>query len=453
MKKTLLILLCGVLILTSLAGCSGKADPAGNASEASPASSGESAAAQDSKDAGQGFDILSLKTLQDLLDLEQSGRVTYVGNGAVGQYYVRSFTADDILYRVILKLTDEVYDEFWAVDYSEDGYEAKELAILGPVPIIRYENLSAIELSEEEIQKLVGGPGSELVDRGWQCWGYNFETKELRMDDRAFSYYVTYEGDVDQAAADMDDPQEAIRPVTITSIAPEGYGDTTDLNYSGELIAGEELELEEMGEGEVEQEDIGMLGGWLYNEDILPTAEDENTLKAAVANLEADAAAPVTYQLIANLGNEPVAGTNYCFLVKAEPADEAMPPYYQLMFIYKDLDGNCTPFLIQPIEPGTLYGNDGSHDLSEIAIDAPQGALMGGWSVAQQDDHDLEVFTSLNLEGLSMICCLSKQVVAGTNYCFLAQADGSPYFIYAYEDLEGNTSLVNFELFYMEAFV
>ena len=348
MKKTLLILLCGVLILTSLAGCSGKADPTGNASEASPASSGESAVAQDSKDAGQEFDILSLKTLQDLLDLEQSGRVTYVGNGAVGQYYVRSFTADDILYRVILKLTDEVYDEFWAVDYSEDGYEAKELAILGPVPIIRYENLSAIELSEEEIQKLVGGPGSELVDRGWQCWGYNFETKELRMDDRAFSYYVTYEGDVDQAAADMDDPQEAIRPVTITSITPEGYGDTANLDYSGELIAGEELELEEMGEGEVEQEDIGMLGGWLYNEDILPTAEDENTLKAAVATLEADAAAPVTYQLIANLGNEPVAGTNYCFL---------------------------------------------------------------------------------------------------------AQADGSPYFIYAYEDLDGNTSLVNFELFYMEAFV
>ena len=199
MKKTLLILLCGVLIMTSLAGCSGKTEPAGNASEAAPASAGasagdagESAVAQDSKDAGQEFDILSLKTLQDLLDLEQSGRVTYVGNGAVGQYYVRSFTADDILYRVILKLTDEVYDEFWAVDYSEDGYEAKELAILGPVPIIRYENLSAIELSEEEIQKLVGGPGSELVDRGWQCWGYNFETKELRMDDRAFSYYVTY---------------------------------------------------------------------------------------------------------------------------------------------------------------------------------------------------------------------------------------------------------------------
>ena len=78
---------------------------------------------------------------------------------------------------------------------------------------------------------------------------------------------------------------------------------------------------------------------------------------------------------------------------------------------------------------------------------------MGGWSVAQQDDHDQEVFTSLNQEGLSMICCLSKQVVAGTNYCFLAQADGSPYFIYAYEDLDGNTSLVNFELFYMEAFV
>ena len=174
MKKTLLILLCGVLILTSLAGCSGKADPAGNASEAFPASSGGSAAAQDSKDAGQEFDILSLKTLQDLLDLEQSGRVTYVGNGAVGQYYVRSFTADDILYRVILKLTDEVYDEFWAVDYSEDGYEAKELAILGPVPIIRYENLSAIELSEEEIQKLVGGPGSELAARGWNCRGFHF---------------------------------------------------------------------------------------------------------------------------------------------------------------------------------------------------------------------------------------------------------------------------------------
>ena len=140
----------------------------------------------------------------------------------------------------------------------------------------------------------------------------------------------------------MDDPQEAIRPVTITSITPEGYGDTANLDYSGELIAGEELELEEMGEGEVEQGDIGMLGGWLYNEDILPTAEDENTLKAAVATLEADAAAPVTYQLIANLGNEPVAGTNYCFLCEAAVVAPGAAAEYKLVYVNQDSAGNVT---------------------------------------------------------------------------------------------------------------
>ena len=90
----------------------------------------------------------------------------------------------------------------------------------------------------------------------------------------------------------------------------------------------------------------------------------------------------------------------------------------------------------------------------------PTVPISGGWQVAESVEmtDGLRAIFDKALDGLLgvsyvPVACLGTQIVAGTNYCFLAQADGSPYFIYAYEDLEGNTSLVNFELFYMEAFV
>lgn len=83
--------------------------------------------------------------------------------------------------------------------------------------------------------------------------------------------------------------------------------------------------------------------------------------------------------------------------------------------------------------------------------------LAGGWQVAP--DHTMtderKAILDKALEGLVgvnyvPIACLGTQVVAGTNYCFLAQGavvypDAAPAYmlIYVYEDFSGNAEILN----------
>ncbi len=83
--------------------------------------------------------------------------------------------------------------------------------------------------------------------------------------------------------------------------------------------------------------------------------------------------------------------------------------------------------------------------------------LMGGWTPA--DDFAVtpeakEIFDK-GLEGLlgmnyTPLALMGTQVVAGTNYCFLARgvevypnAQPAYYLIYLYKDLEGNVKILN----------
>ena len=99
-------------------------------------------------------------------------------------------------------------------------------------------------------------------------------------------------------------------------------------------------------------------------------------------------------------------------------------------------------------------------ELPEIPIDDDEipEMMTGGWQALYGDeltDEQKAVFEKA-LEGLVgvdyvPIVCLGTQVVAGTNYCFLAKAtvvypDAKPKYVlvYIYEDLEGNAEIMNF---------
>ena len=90
-------------------------------------------------------------------------------------------------------------------------------------------------------------------------------------------------------------------------------------------------------------------------------------------------------------------------------------------------------------------------------IEEPVGVLSGGWQVAADHtmNEELRAIFDKALEGLVgvnyvPIACLGTQVVAGTNYCFLAQgtvvypgATPTYMLIYVYEDLSGNAEIMN----------
>ena len=95
--------------------------------------------------------------------------------------------------------------------------------------------------------------------------------------------------------------------------------------------------------------------------------------------------------------------------------------------------------------------------LTTSALALTLGGALGGWKHSAEPavTEEMQAIFDKGLEGLVgvnyvPVAYLGSQVVAGTNYCFLAQAtvgypgaEPSYKLVYLYEDLEGNVSVLN----------
>ena len=125
------------------------------------------------------------------------------------------------------------------------------------------------------------------------------------------------------------------------------------------------------------------------------------------------------------------------------------------------VDGQTAEEAETPAEtvPAPTFDNE-PIELPEMPnLDEPvSGPISGGWQVAEDSvltDEQKAIFEKA-LEGLVgvdyiPVACLGTQVVAGTNYCFLATAtvvypDAQPklVLVYVYADLSGNAEIMNF---------
>ncbi|MBO7372693.1 MAG: hypothetical protein J6U19_00435, partial [Oscillospiraceae bacterium] len=140
-----------------------------------------------------------------------------------------------------------------------------------------------------------------------------------------------------------------------------------------------------------------------------------------------------------------VSGTNYAILCKAQVVYPDAQPYYAIVYIYENLEGNS-----QILKIVSLARNG---EVDENAGTAEH--LMGGWSVAEEQEPGLEAFEKAvqNLLGVNYtpVYVLSSQVVSGTNYCVLARAEtvapgAEAYYTLAtvYQDLSGNVEVTEF---------
>lgn len=193
--------------------------------------------------------------------------------------------------------------------------------------------------------------------------------------------------------------------------------------------------------GIVKETTPNITGGWQTSK----SAEITSELRA-VFDKALDGFVGVGYEPIAYLGSQIVAGTNHAFFCKAQVVYPNAQPYFAIVFIYEDLDGNAE---IKDIARMNAYG-----ELNENTGSAEQ--LPGGWSVTEAQDDGIAAFEKATQEmvGVSykLIRVLSSQVVAGMNYCVLCQAqvvapDAKPYYTMAfvYEDLDGNAKLTQFK--------
>lgn len=203
MKKIFLLLLAVVLTVPMLAGCnkSGK-----NNSETEA-------------------DVIgSLKTLGDVLAIQSVSDRQW---SAYDKKIVYVFNYKDTVYRVISDSSQEIEDKISELDYSDEQVDKKFAEIISGIEIGKIENLSELIPKQEDLDKLVGKTGEDLLNDGWYYNGGNLEKMEFFMCKNPFAYIVTFDGKLENTD-DFD--EEAIRPLKIKSVVYDGLGDATEID-------------------------------------------------------------------------------------------------------------------------------------------------------------------------------------------------------------------------------
>lgn len=231
-----------------------------------------------------------------------------------------------------------------------------------------------------------------------------------------------------------------------------------------------------------------LMGGWTYADSFEVTDEMKAKLEKALSGMTG-----ASYEPIANLGTQVVAGLNRCLLCKVTPVVPDPVPHFALVYVYEDLEGgaelnNVVDYDIDmpqeapeaDVEAETAPETEADPE-AEAAPEAetnpeaeaeaanepivlpelpnePEPAVSGGWAVAEDpamDDARSAIFAKAleQLVGVDYVpvACLGTQIVAGMNYCFLAKATvvypgAQPklVLVYVYEDLSGNAKIMNF---------
>lgn len=159
----------------------------------------------------------------------------------------------------------------------------------------------------------------------------------------------------------------------------------------------------------------------------------------------------MSFEPVALLGKQVVAGTNYMFLCKATPVVPNAETTYKVVVVYNNLENKATISKVSDFN-FTKYVNE------DIMPDNSQ--LSGGWYTEMPEEEiDLEekVQTAFDnatnkLVGATYkpIAVVGHQVVSGTNYAVLcygslatANENSGVYILTLYEDLNKTQEIVS----------
>ena len=149
-------------------------------------------------------------------------------------------------------------------------------------------------------------------------------------------------------------------------------------------------------------------GSWTVAEDTQLTPERQEVFDRALEDLVGVGYTPEAY-----LASQPVAGTNHCYLCRAQVVYPDAEPYYTLVFVYEDPQGGAEL--------------TGFYDLTEAASDS---TAAGGWAAPESSEitDDLQEAVDKACEvydgaEFTPVALLEEQVVAGMNYLFLCRTD------------------------------
>ena len=192
-----------------------------------------------------------------------------------------------------------------------------------------------------------------------------------------------------------------------------------------------------------------MAAGWTFNNDI--KALDISNDALDIFNKASEEYTKMTFEPIALLGTQVVAGTNYMFLCKGTTVTESPQTELKVVIVYNDLNNKSEITSVKDFYY-TKYVNKNIDNNSEV--------LSGGWQVVSSSKNGelgksvQTIFDNATstLTGMSYIpiAVLGTQVVAGTNYAILCYGSASYenttesiYLITIYNDLSNNSEIVS----------
>ena len=207
MKRIMFFLLAAVILL---AGC-------GAGSTGSPAA-GSSQGKASGQEAGKDI-VDNLKTIGDIkqLDDDMVREEAYFED-----FYACVIDVDGTLYRLAAELPEDVSKQIWSIDFEDEDRDEKVNELMKSLEITRKDNFSELIIPQEELDKLVGKTGQDLLDDGWYSGGYNLEDMEFWMYKDPFMYTVVFEGTA-EPTEDGDD-NEMIKDLKVKSVTYSSLG-------------------------------------------------------------------------------------------------------------------------------------------------------------------------------------------------------------------------------------
>lgn len=184
----------------------------------------------------------------------------------------------------------------------------------------------------------------------------------------------------------------------------------------------------------------GMTGGWKATDSADMSKEATAAFEKAMEGIEG-----VKYEPVAYLAQQQDSGTNYAVLCKAKDDSPDAQPYYAIVYINENPEGNAK---VLDIVSMTRNG--------EVDKNAAAKQKKDSWPVAEEQEPGIGAFKKAvqNLLGVKYtpVYVLSSQKDAsGTDYCVLAHAkpvtpEAEAYYILAtvHEDASGDVKITEF---------
>ena len=126
-----------------------------------------------------------------------------------------------------------------------------------------------------------------------------------------------------------------------------------DLQGNVKLMNVADLGIVPQEDGTVTPPEEGPMGAWYYTESSEVTDEMLTRLGLALEGLVG-----ASYEPVANLGEQVVAGLNRCLLCQVSPVVPNAQPHYALVYVYEKLDGGAELLQVIDLDVGApcTYG-------------------------------------------------------------------------------------------------